>query len=648
MNRRQLYIYIKETDCNKNDLLCKLVEYVENVSPNTFLDIKPTLSSFVHQYKRKMTTVKREYTQFENKYATWLDAIISFKLIKAVTPEKNYGGRPETPFNKSSIRSKDRKVSNIIHMYSTNEILYAASRSLKKDGRNAEAISVKSILYTPQASLFSDKALALFLDANLSKATYQLLRNNALDLDSAIYPTYHDLKSAKDRCYPDDVIISDYSAEIPLQSLLQHTSQRLCDSQIEVLTADSLKIFKKLTLRSKIGFDGATGLSVYKQSSTDEAGRSLANEVSLFITCLVPLDLYFFTDAKRQLVWRNHKPSSPIFCRPVRFKYIKETKEVVLEEFESIKNDIKTLPVSKVIIAGQTLDVHHIIDITMIDGKVQTIISTATTSTPCCSVCGISPKFMNDLPIVLKKEVKNENLQNGISTLHAWIRLFECLLHIAYKIPIQKWQARGVDDKAIVATRKKKIQVAFQNEMGLVVDQPCSGGAGTSNDGNTARRVFQQAEKSAEIMGVSPVLIRRLHSILSVMSSGFDIEPNKFKKYCFETAELYTQLYIWYPMSQTLHKVLIHGHLVIEFFSLPLGMMSEEAQEASNKYFKKYRECFSRKCDRKKTNLDVFHRLLCHSDPFIAQYRKTNSTRKAILPADAIALLKEPSIICSL
>ena len=71
-----------------------------------------------------------------------------------------------------------------------------------------------------KASLSSDKALALCLDADLSKATYQLLRNNALELNSPIYPTYHGLKSVKDRCYPDDIQVSDYSVEVSLQSLL--------------------------------------------------------------------------------------------------------------------------------------------------------------------------------------------------------------------------------------------------------------------------------------------------------------------------------------------------------------------------------------------------------------------------------------------
>ena len=53
----------------------------------------------------------------------------------------------------------------------------------------------------------------------------------------------------------------------------------------------------------------------------------------------------------------------------------------------------------------------------------------------------------------------------------------------------------------MVSTRNKKLQVAFQNEMGLVVDQLRCDGAGTSNNGNTARCVFQKADKSAKIMG---------------------------------------------------------------------------------------------------------------------------------------------------
>ena len=68
----------------------------------------------------------------------------------------------------------------------------------------------------------------------------------------------------------------------------------------------------------------------------------------------------------------------------------------------------------------------------------------------------------------------------------------------------------------MVSTRSKEIQVAFRNEMGFVVDQPRCG-AGTSNDESIARCVLQQADKPAEIMGVRPNLIRRLHTILTVI-----------------------------------------------------------------------------------------------------------------------------------
>ena len=38
-------------------------------------------------------------------------------------------------------------------------------------------------------------------------------------------------------------------------------------------------------------------------------------------------------------------------------------------------------------------------------------------------------------------------------------------------------------------------------ELGLQVDQPHSCGVGSSKNGNTARRFFDNAEKSAEITG---------------------------------------------------------------------------------------------------------------------------------------------------
>ena len=48
-------------------------------------------------------------------------------------------------------------------------------------------------------------------------------------------------------------------------------------------------------------------------------------------------------------------------------------------------------------------EVKCIIELIMIDGKIQTILSGATNSSQCCSVCNVSPKNMNSLNILNKE-----------------------------------------------------------------------------------------------------------------------------------------------------------------------------------------------------------------------------------------------------
>lgn len=58
-------------------------------------------------------------------------------------------------------------------------------------------------------------------------------------------------------------------------------------------------------------------------------------------------------------------------------------------------------------------------------------------------------------------------------------------------------------------------------------------------------------------------------------------------------------------MPASVHKILLHGSSVISAALLPIGQMSEEAQEARNKDIKSIRENYSRKCSRIKTNEDI-------------------------------------------
>lgn len=96
------------------------------------------------------------------------------------------------------------------------------------------------------------------------------------------------------------------------------------------------------------------------------------------------------------------------------------------------------------------------------------------------------------------------------------------------------------------------MQKRFRNEIGLLVDIP-KPGFGTTNDGNTARRFFDNPSLSADITGVDEELIRRFATILKTISSGFSINIGEFEKYCSETAELYVKKYKWYYMPQSIH-----------------------------------------------------------------------------------------------
>ncbi|CAH0560589.1 unnamed protein product [Brassicogethes aeneus] len=100
-------------------------------------------------------------------------------------------------------------------------------------------------------------------------------------------------------------------------------------------------------------------------------------------------------------------------------------------------------------------------------------------------------------------------------------------------------------------------------------------------------------------------------------------------------------------MPQSVHKILIHGGILVNTSVLAIGQMSEEAQEARNKDAKNIREYHSRKFTREQTMEDMIHMLLITSDPFITSLRKPSKRKRNNLPEDVIKMLKTPPSIYS-
>jgi len=157
--------------------------------------------------------------------------------------------------------------------------------------------------------------------------------------------------------------------------------------------------------------------------------------------------------------------------------------------------------------------------------------------------------------------------------------------------------------------RKSKIATEFYKKMGLIVDQPKQCG-GNSNDGNMARKIFKNPSLVSQITVINKELIKRFLNILSIISCGYYIKEELFKKYCFETAQMAISLYGWHKMSATVHKLLINGADIIKSLPLPIAQLSEDVIESAHKDYKTLRQYHSRKYSRINTNTDIFNWML--------------------------------------
>lgn len=489
-----------------------------------------------------------------------------------------------------------------------NEFCYEHSwlhPSVKKYFLVSDDLKTTSNCFSPE------KALALLLDAKLSKYQYEMLKKACRNIGHDIFPCYSKVLEAKKTCYPENININESSATVPLQSILDHTASRILKGQNEQNIID---LPENLTLISKWGCDGSSGHNEYKQVFI-ENDRSDSN---LFLTSLVPLGLHDSNNINNEF-WVNPKPSSTRLCRPIKFEYIKETPESTKKEVDRVNDEIRNLKGTIVNINQKICEIHHVLLFTMIDGKIaQTI--TETSSMAVCCICKAKPSEMNNIERCLNKKMNTDAYKFGLHPLHARIKFMECILHIAYNQNFRSWRINGNETKAQKEETKKIIQEKFKNQLGIKVDF-VKQGMGTSNDGNTSRRFFANPQLTSEITGVNESLITRFAKILNDINSKDSIDAEEFGDYCLETAKLYIELYDWYYMPNSVHKILIHGRDIVKAAMLPIGKLTEEAQEARNKDYRKYRLDHSRKCSRLATNEDIFNMLCASSDPYIYTFR---------------------------
>lgn len=565
---------------------------------------------------RKWEEASRNRQRFNQRYKDWINSKlwIPERLTAATAvvpdnaeqPQPNRGpGRPRKSFDECSVKTKKRRVAEFAAGRTSHELKFAAGLVDNNNLSNQDQ--------TPStSSLTPHQALALYLDLDLSERKYNLLRSVVNEIHKDCFPSLYAINQVKNALLPSSINVSETSAEVDVQELVQKTAE-------SIAKVTDLKEGKQVKLTCKWGFDGSSGHSQYKQKFTETS----STDEFLFLVAMVPLKL---TDVlTEQDLWVNSRSSSTLFCRPLKFIFQKENAELVRNEEKSMVDKINQLQTFEIKCNnGQTCLVSCEMIFTMMDGSVSNILSD-TNSTSKCIICQATPKEMNKVDVV-NRPSSVEKYRFGLSTLHCWIRFFECLLHIGYRLPVKVWQVRGKEFKDIVDNNKKRIQAEFKAKMGLIVDKP-KPGYGSTNDGNTARRFFYNPDLSSQITGVDKGLILKFSIILRVLASGCHIDLGKFRELLLETRQLYISLYDWYYMPSSVHKVLLHACEIIGSFSLPIGQLSEDALESRHKEVRKNRLLHTRKCSRINSNKDLMRVLLLTSEPLISSMRKVTTKR---------------------
>ena len=593
----------------------KLVLHLTDISDGVNKEIEKVSYFFCLRADAKWRACCRNRAYFLKRHKQWLESEIT--LPARVIASKNEAekmdtsdvpstsrGRPRKAFDCSSLKTKKRRVQKLVDNYSFEELSFAANLVAHNSPEKLNK----------QPSLTDQQLIALYLDLDLSERKYIVLRDTVNSVHPDLLPSLYQLRKIKKQFYEADIKCTEISAKICLQELLNKTAESIIKDKLNEISG-----CLTATLTCKWGLDGSGGHSTYKQKFLD----STHSDEYLFLIALSPLNL---VDSKTTIkIWENPRPASTHYCRPIKFIFSKENKNLIKYEEAEIQGQISNLETYVIFINGHEIEINFSILFTMLDGSVCNTL-TETNASSRCFICGATPKEMNNETIVSQKTPKVENFRFGLSPLHLWIRCFECLLHIAYKLPFKSWQLRGDENKKALEERKKDLQTKFKQTMGLLVDKP-KPGYGSTNDGNTAKRFFYNPEISSEITGVDVTLIKHFSIILRILASGRIININKFSVLLQDTKKLYLSLYGWYYMPSSIHKLLIHGTDIISFFELPIGQLTEEALEACHKVIRKNRLTHTRKTSRLSSNKDLFLYLLLNSDPLISSQRKIISRK---------------------
>ena len=231
-------------------------------------------------------------------------------------------------------------------------------------------------------------------------------------------------------CQPLNCKVSETEVLVPLQSILNKSAERLCESIALDWKEDDLR---NLELTVTLGFDSSSAHVNPQQKSKNSENENYNAHLSLFVSSFIIIQLK--STHSDDSSWLNPTPQSVRFCRPLRIALEKEDDVATLSEHKRLNEEIEKLIPHRFKMSNEkSVRIKFNIYQTLFDGKcLNTIVGNSATSR--CPVCFYTAhKFGNlECDFILKEM----SLKKGLGLLHCEIKAFEHFLHISYRIVIK-------------------------------------------------------------------------------------------------------------------------------------------------------------------------------------------------------------------
>ena len=206
-----------------------------------------------------------------------------------------------------------------------------------------------------------------------------------------------------------------------------------------------------------------------------------------------------------------------------------------------------------------------------------------------------------------------------------------CSLHPQLAPPKAKGvRASPCDAKELIT---RDFQRKFKDRIGIRAFYPEPQLGGNSNTGNVARRFFQAAAISADILGIPEDLISTFWELLVAINSTNFQDIQQYETKAKEAFNLWRQVF---PkvMTANCHLLIVHGSLYLrwaqEEIGVPLGTLTEGSIEVTNKDVKIANRKFVTRVSAERIHRDIMTRRSWECDPLLHYEMTQNQVTSAV------------------